>query len=196
VGPGPGVRWSGDGSLAPQRAPRWGAGTPAADGAAPAEGNRPILPPAALAERQPTVDGMVLASIPRRLAAFFLDLVIKILLLMVVVAFAGIEVSDPFDPPVQVVLGATALNFGYAFIFGISGLSPGQRMLRIRIVARDGSAPGVRRSLVRGVFSLNETLLYISAAWILFSGARQAVHDRVAGTLMVAAPPDEATPRS
>ncbi|MGE3855808.1 MAG: RDD family protein [Dehalococcoidia bacterium] len=202
MGPGPGVRWSGDGSLAPRRAPRWGVATPASEapstGSAsdgPAEPVRPPLPPAAVSGRQPTVDGMVLASIPRRLAAFFIDLVVKMFLLIIVMAFSGLQVEDPLDVPVELVLGATALNFGYAFLFGISGVSPAQRLLRIRIVALDGSTPGVRRSFVRSVFSLNETLLYVSAGWILFSGRRQAVHDRVAGTLMVAATEEPAPPR-
>lgn len=153
---------------------------------------RPILPPAAVLERQPVVDGMVLASILRRLGAFFIDLLIKAAILVVVITLAGIEVSDPLLLPTEVVLGITVLNFGYAFLFGISGVSPGLRALRIRIVALDGSAPGVRRSLVRAVFSLNETLLYISAAWILFTGRRQALHDKAAGTLVVRADTDDA----
>jgi len=192
VGPGPGVRWSGDGSLAPQRSPRWGSEAPAAG--LPAPGAPPDVPAAAIAGRQPTVDGMVLASVPRRLGAFFLDLAIKMVILAIAFAVSGVEFVDPRQVPVGSVVAATALNFGYAFLFGISGLSPGQRILKIRIVALDGSAPGRWRSLVRAVFSLNETLLYLSSTWILLDRRRQALHDKAAGTIMIVRPETEDAP--
>lgn len=192
VGPGPGVRWSGDGSLAPRRAPRWGAAPPVPAPPTVAEA-APV--PGAIADRRPTVDGMVLASVPRRLGAFFLDLAIKMVILAIVFAFSGVEFVDPREVPVGSVVGATVLNFGYAFLFGISGLSPGQRILKIRIVALNGEAPGTWRSFVRAVFSLNETLLYLSSGWILFDRRRQALHDKVAGTIMIMRPEAEDAPR-
>lgn len=194
AGPGPGVRWSGDGSLAPRRAPRWGSDTATAEPQTPVEA--PAALPGAIAGRQPTVDGMVLAGVPRRLGAFFLDLAIKMVILAISFAFSGVEFVDPRNVPVGSVVAATVLNFGYAFLFGISGLSPGQRILKIRIVALDGRAPGTWRSLVRAVSSLNETLLYLSSAWILVDRRRQALHDKAAGTIMIMRPEAEDAPRA
>jgi uncharacterized RDD family membrane protein YckC len=181
IGPGPGVRWSGDGSLAPRRAPRWGSGgTPAA------EADLAAVPPPGVRPRERTVDGMVLVSVSRRLAAFFVDLLVKIVIFAIALAFSGIEVIDATNVPVGIVLGAAVLNFAYSFLFGIGGISPAQRLLRMRVVAMDGSAPGMGRSLVRALFSLNETVLYVSSVWIIFDRRRQALHDKAAGTLVVA----------
>ncbi len=193
VGPGPGVRWSGDGSLAPRRAPRWGSGDlPAAD---PLEVGRPVEPPPARrSRRESTVDGRVLASPSRRVAAFFVDLGVKIVLFVLVVATSGADLTDPQQLPIELLLGAAVLNVGYAFIFGVSGLSPGGRLLRTRVVALDGSAPGVRRSLLRSVFSLNETVLYVSATWIMFDRRRQALYDKFAGTVVVMQPVEDEPP--
>jgi len=181
VGPGPGVRWTGDGSLAPRRAPRWGA-----DGTSSTLD--PSTAPRPAASREPMVDGMVLASAGRRLTGFFLDHLIKSVLIGIVIVIAGIEVTDWWALPMEVVVASAILNIGYAFVFGIAGVTPGARMLGIRVVATTGEDPGMRRSLVRAaVGSLNEMVFYAGSLWMLFDARRQTMMDRVAGTLVVRA---------
>ena len=185
---GPGVRWGGDGSLARSRAPRWGSGDAVLAGleVTPAGIHiPPPAPPGPLARRVATIDGMAFASPIRRVASFFVDTGLKIVIMMFGVLAAGVEFREGFTLPLEIGLAAIALNVAYAFVFGISGVSPGGRLLKIRIIRYDGDAPGIRRSFVRAVFSFNEPVLYVSSIWILFDARRQALHDKAAGTLVV-----------
>ena len=220
VGPGPGVRWSGDGSLAPRRAPRWGSSDLAATDATEAGG--PIPP--ALAGRQPTVDGMVLAPVYRRAGGWFIDYVLKSVLIFLVLIFVSLEgVTDPLVP--MIALPSQLLYHGYDFLFMANGRTPGMRWMRLRIVAAEnGQPPGFARSFRRATFVAGVYLfLYVSALMVrdagqdlstgeaaiafasqaLFFGShavafwdrrRQTVQDKIAGTLMIMQPVEDEPP--
>ncbi len=190
VPPGPGVRWEGDGELASQRAPKWGA-----DGTAPLDASTAdrVAAPRGASRSQPAVSGMVLVTAVRRLIAWILDRGLKSLIFVVVLSVAGIEVSPtPWEQP-QLIAASALLNAGYDFVFGIRGVTPAAFLLKIQIVDVEGRDPGVRKSLARAAASaINETLLYAGSLWIIFDARRQALQDKAAGTLVISTPePDE-----
>ena len=179
VRPGPGVRWAGDGMLAPKRAPQW-----ASEAAAS---------PIDRAHRRPTLDGTVsgiaLATLPRRLACWFVDRALKAIVFVVIVSVAGVEVTNASWPSSELILASALLNAGYDFVFGIHGVTPAAFVMRIRIVRVDGAEPGVRRSLVRAAgAALSESVFFIGAWVALFDARRQTLYDKLAGTAVVEAP--------
>ena len=211
VGPGPGVRWSGDGSLAPRRAPRWGA-----DPSTPAEA--PAPPPAA---REPMLDGMVFAPIYRRAGGWFIDYVLKSVLIFLVLIFVSLEgITDPLVP--LIALPSQLLYHGYDCVFMANGWTPGMRWMRLRIVRLDnGQIPGFARAFRRATFVAGVyLLLYVTAlivrdagpdvstghallafvAQALFFGShamafwdrrRQTLQDKVAGTVVIMQRPED-----
>ena len=184
--PGPALRWSGDGGLARRNAPLWGGDE--AD-AARAEGPEAVQPPAA-SRPAPVVaagaESRPLATSIRRLSAWMIDYMVKTFIFFLIISFARVEVGEtPWANP-ELVVASALLNAGYAFIFGIHGVTPAAYLLKIRIVALGGDEPGVRRSLVRAAgASLNEAFLFVGSLMMFFDPRRQTLHDKLAGTIVV-----------
>jgi uncharacterized RDD family membrane protein YckC len=221
IGPGPGIRWSGDGSLAPKRAPRWGADP--ATGPAEAEPPAEVIP-AGHARREPTVDGRVLAPVYRRAGGWFIDYVMKSVLIFLVLIFVSLEgITDPLIPIIA--LPSQLLYHGYDFLFMANGWTPGMRWMRLRIVRVDnGQPPGYARSFRRATFVAGVYLFLYATALIvrdagnevtgwhaliafaaqsLFFGShavafwdrrRQTLQDKIAGTVVVIQPREDDRP--
>ena len=191
-----GLRWAGDGALRRERAPAWGGDEPV--------GARPPGLAGRLTwrdERQVTVlDGLVLASTARRALGWMVDVGLKPVLFVLVLAVAGIEPPSPDRPTEATALIAWAtLTLGFDWICFSAGWSPGMRLLRIRIVRADnGREPGVRRGLVRTLGSVLSQIpigigfVGIGHLWAAWHPRRQTWHDMMARTYVVLAPP--ATP--
>ena len=83
--------------------------------------------------------------------------------------------------PVALVLGAAY----YAFFWGMSGATPGKRVLGLTVVAEDGTTPiGMSRATLRVLgYLASGLLLDIGFLMIAFGGT--ALHDRIAGTRVV-----------
>jgi len=89
-----------------------------------------------------------------------------------------------------VVVPALALYFLYHPILEVAlrGSTPGKRMAGVRVVARDGSAPGVGALLVRNVFRLIDSLpvFYgLGLALVVLTREHVRCGDMAAGTLLV-----------
>jgi uncharacterized RDD family membrane protein YckC len=80
----------------------------------------------------------------------------------------------------------------FAFFWSANGQTPGDRLLGIRV--EDAASPGpisTRRALVRVlVLPLSFIPLFAGILLILVDGRRRALHDRLAGTVVVYAPAD------
>jgi uncharacterized RDD family membrane protein YckC len=168
----PGPRWGGDGSLRPRTS------RPSDDPASPLhlEGQR--RPDAPALELPP----WPLSAIWRRAIAWVIDFGIKVVLLQIVLIIAGIDVSQVAD----VVLPAQVLTLGYNWLFFMQGWTPGSRMLGMRIVRLDGTAPGPWFALVRvaGVV-ISEFALFFGYTWAIWDARRQTWQDKFAGTFVV-----------
>lgn len=83
----------------------------------------------------------------------------------------------------------------FAVSWAVTGATLGMALLGIRVVGADRSAAGTRRAVVRALaFPLSVALFGLGFLGILFHARRRALHDLIAGTVVVyaAAPGPEA----
>jgi uncharacterized RDD family membrane protein YckC len=74
----------------------------------------------------------------------------------------------------------------FAGFWSTAGQTPGMRLMRVRVVAGDGRPPSTSRSLLRVVWlMLSIALLFLGLATALVDRRRRALHDFVAGTVVV-----------
>jgi uncharacterized RDD family membrane protein YckC len=113
------------------------------------------------------------ANFGRRFAALLIDWA----LCLVIASFY----ADPRIvawPPVVVLILFNAL------LIGLFGQTPGMTLARLRAVsAADGGAIGIPKGLLRGV------LLALLVPAVIMDGDRRGLHDRAAGSIVVALPP-------
>jgi uncharacterized RDD family membrane protein YckC len=85
------------------------------------------------------------------------------------------------------VVGLYALYF--VVQIGKWGQTPGKRLAGIRVVGPEGTAPGMRRALMREVVGkvLSSSALYAGFIWPVWDSQGQAWHDKIAGTYVVPA---------
>ena len=91
-----------------------------------------------------------------------------------------------FDPICAAFLGIIVLYF--VILEGMVGATFGKWVLGIRVVGRNGGKPGLRKSLLRNVLRLVDTLPVLNilgVVLILRSPERARFGDRVAGTRVV-----------
>ena len=83
--------------------------------------------------------------------------------------------------PIAIGLGAAY----YAVFWGLSGATPGKRMLGLAVATEDGATPiGMSRATLRILgYCASSLLLGIGFLMIAFGGT--ALHDRIAGTRVV-----------
>jgi uncharacterized RDD family membrane protein YckC len=81
----------------------------------------------------------------------------------------------------------TLLAGAYFVLFWtVAGQTPGMRPMRLRVLAPDGAAPGVARSVVRFLgLLLAMAPLFIGFLPVLFDARRRGLHDFLAGTVVV-----------
>lgn len=92
------------------------------------------------------------------------------------------------DPLCMVFLAAMFLYF--VLLEGLSGATPGKRLMRLRVVGAGGGRAGLGRSLVRNVLRVVDglpTLGLVGAILISVTAERTRVGDLVAGTRVVRA---------
>jgi uncharacterized RDD family membrane protein YckC len=88
-------------------------------------------------------------------------------------------------------VGAVGLFLGMAGLYqlyfgGISGQTPGMRLMGIRLISYRGTPPGPARGLLRLV-ALAVSLLPAGLGWLwaLFDREHRALHDHLAGTYVI-----------
>jgi uncharacterized RDD family membrane protein YckC len=88
------------------------------------------------------------------------------------------------------VLGALWAAGYFVFFWSTTGQTPGDRIMRIRVIADDADQPlTVKRSLVRLVGAvLSALILFLGYALILVDARRRGLHDRMAHSVVVYVP--------
>jgi len=101
------------------------------------------------------------------------------------------DIADPAVPLALAVLPAVLAAYNW-FFWGLAGRTPGMALLGIRVVTVRGGRASWFASLVRAVVL---AYLPIGALWSLVDRRGQALHDKLARTMVVAAarPPAVAT---
>ena len=143
---------------------------------------------------------LAVAGTGARALAFLIDLVIRVILVVAWYVIAtlvynrGWSLSAPPDPTgtwyLYVALPATLIYALYHCVLEIAmrGRTPGKRMVGVKLVTRNGSAPGAAAYLVRNVFRLVDSfpLGYgVGLVTSVITRDHVRVGDLAAGTLLV-----------
>jgi uncharacterized RDD family membrane protein YckC len=74
----------------------------------------------------------------------------------------------------------------FATFYSLVGYTPGKYLVGLKVVRTDGFRLGFWRSVVRGIsYYLSALLLFMGFIWIIFDKNRQALHDKIAGTVVI-----------
>ncbi|SAK78319.1 RDD family protein [Caballeronia temeraria] len=137
---------------------------------------------------------MRLATFSERARALFIDSIWWTLIVLVVPLGPSVE-DIPLSPDalaatftlwLMVAQCIPILVTGVLWI--VWGTSPGKRALRLRIVDADSHEPMTRRQAVLRTIGYVLTFALCGAGflWIMFNPRKQALHDRIANTVVVA----------
>ncbi|WP_229073718.1 RDD family protein [Actinoplanes sp. DH11] len=109
------------------------------------------------------------------------------MVLVMIASVAGVDAREIRDLVVSpYLLGLPSVMAIYCASFWLlAGRTPGMAVLGLRVVRADGRPVRWPAALVRGVL-----LAYfpVGALWLIVDRRRQAVHDKVAGTVVVRVP--------
>jgi len=143
--------------------------------------------------RAPREEDQVYAGLATRAVAFALDLVVAGIAFLAAAALAALAltlIGRPDEWVGAALLGSLwVLAAGAYFVvcWSTVGQTPGLRVVGKRVV-RGEEPPGVGRAVVRFlVLVLGLVPFLVSVALVLLDGRRRALHDLVAGTVVVAA---------
>jgi uncharacterized RDD family membrane protein YckC len=143
---------------------------------------------------------LAVAGTGARALAFLIDLVIRTILVVAWYVVAtllyngGWNLSAPLDPEsswyLYVALPATGIFTLYHCVLEIAmrGRTPGKRMIGVRLVTRNGSAPTLAAYLVRNVFRLVDSFPVgygVGLITTIVTRDQVRVGDLAAGTLLV-----------
>jgi uncharacterized RDD family membrane protein YckC len=74
----------------------------------------------------------------------------------------------------------------FATFYSLVNYTPGKYLVGLRVVRTDGFRLGFWRSVVRGIgYYLSALLLFMGFIWIIFDKNRQALHDKIANTVVI-----------
>jgi len=133
-----------------------------------------------------------LASPGRRLGAYLLDVVIfGCLIGFSIVPVAGIIAHEELsDNQVIAVLICGMLFFAavlWTLILFRNGLTPGKKILGIKVIKEDGGRAGFITMLIREVVgkSISSLIFSLGFLWILFDRENQGWHDKLMNTYVI-----------
>ncbi len=145
------------------------------------------------------------AGFVTRAVAFYVDRLIVIVVVAVISLFLGFAVqffrpSELFGTQdlvqtivaiVAVVLAGT-LDLVYCVGFWmLAGQTPGKRLMGLVVVKTDGGRVRLGAAILRWVGYWLSGILFLGYLWVLVDNRRQALHDKLAGTLVVYSRPEE-----
>jgi uncharacterized RDD family membrane protein YckC len=142
-----------------------------------------------------------------RFIAFIIDLIIIFLSITLIVFFVGL-ISDffnlnniisnwlgngKFQLYVQTGTKIFAGIFSYlfsllyqAFFWSLTGQTPGKFLLGLKVVRTNSKRLGFWRAFARALgYYLSAIILFLGFIWIIFDNRRQALHDKIVGTLVI-----------
>jgi uncharacterized RDD family membrane protein YckC len=168
-------------------------------GLSPALGSRSSSPAGSAGLVRPSL--VLVAQLPhhaglvRRVAAAGLDLFLAGLAAIVASSIAGqaaiiVQGHHTADPrAVAWTVGIAVLAAYQPFFWARYGATPGMQLFGICLTRPDGSRLGPARAIGRELAMVASALpLLLGFAWAAWDARGQAWHDRIAGTVVVAAP--------
>jgi uncharacterized RDD family membrane protein YckC len=127
----------------------------------------------------------------RRFAALTIDTII-LYLFIIILSLIGtrlMPINNGFTwvrmiPYYGMALIINAVYFTY--FHGISGQTPGKRMLGLRVVQAGGAPMTPEIAFLRWVgYIISKVPLFLGFIWAAFDGSKQGWHDKIAGTCVI-----------
>lgn len=120
---------------------------------------------------------------------FYDGLLLFAVLMLAAIPLAFVDAAVREWAPVEWSIRAYLLGVCFVYFAGFwryGGQTLGMRAWRLRLRARDGTAPGARDLALRFAAAiLSWLLLGAGFVWILFNRRREALHDRLSGTVIL-----------
>ena len=145
-------------------------------------------------QRNPLVSTMRLATFSERARALFLDSIWWTVILLFVPLGPSIE-TFPLSPDAfaaTVVLWLIVAQcipiLVTGLLWAVWGTSPGKHVVRLRIVDADSREPmTVKQATLRTIgYLLTFAMCGAGFLWVMFNPRKQALHDRIAKTIVIA----------
>lgn len=139
------------------------------------------------------------AGFVTRMMAFVIDLLIVTALLAILVEVLQL-VSDALplgratETLLKLMMIAAAFVVQYTYYVGfwmLAGQTPGKRIMGLRVVRTDGKRLTLLAASIRWVAYWLSAILFLGFLWVIIDNRRQAWHDKLAGTMVVYAWPEE-----
>lgn len=132
-----------------------------------------------------------LASPGKRLGAYFLDILVPAVALILIfgITVAGATTGTEAGIGVGVLLGIV-LFLGYivwALILFAKGVTPGKKLLGMRVIKEDGTGAGLFTMLIREWIgkAISGMIFSLGFLWILFDRDKQGWHDKLMSRYVV-----------
>ena len=120
------------------------------------------------------------ASFGRRATAFLID----IFVVGLVIAFLPSSIGNLGGGTFFLVV-----LLAYTMLGSAQGVTPGKRALGLRVVNRDGEAPGLASGVIRVVMETVSAILFLGYLWMVWDKDKQTWHDKAAKTYVVRTEP-------
>ena len=160
--------------------------------AAQATAHRVHRPPEA-DEGSTAYAGLVTRTLAFAVDAALINLVAIVVGVVAALVFSVLPVSDDLGSLLAVaggvLFGAWIVAY-FAFFWTSTGVTPGNRAMRIRVMRADGRPLRPRHALVRMVGIVLSLPLLVGFVPILFERRRRGLPDMLAGTVVVTTPRD------
>ena len=137
-------------------------------------------------QAQPSCPACGQPLIPVRVAGFWRRSVAALVDLAILALTAGPMFFEPLDILVWVAPLLAMVGLYFILFIALSGRTPGQKLVGIRVINRAGGPPGPWRALLR----LAGTALGLApgglgSLWMAFDREKRAFHDYLTGTYVV-----------
>jgi uncharacterized RDD family membrane protein YckC len=145
------------------------------------------------------------AGFVTRLGAYIIDQLVIAGIISLVTIVAGfvmqsLQINELLGAQriAQVIMTTLALLLIISFLilyyigfWMLAGQTPGKRLMGVRIVRTDGERITLGPAIRRWVGYWLSAILFLGYLWVLVDDRRQALHDKLAGTLVVYAWPEQ-----
>ncbi|MCX8086672.1 MAG: RDD family protein [Rhodocyclaceae bacterium] len=143
--------------------------------------------------------GLPLASLRRRLACLLYEslVVLGVLAVLFLLPQAGLSLAlgGVLPGPLLFLHVFVALGAYFVWFWHRRGQTLAMQTWRLKLVRLDGQAPNLKQLLLRYLLAWASLSFYGAGLfWAIFDRERQFLHDRLAGTRLIDAPPTRASP--
>ena len=153
---------------------------------------RPELPPATVAVADSRYAGLATRALAFAVDAAIVDAVALFVGLVVALGLSLFKIPDDVKVVLAALGGALALLWAVAyftFFWSTTGQTPGDRVMRLRVLREDGGSLKPIRAMLRLAVAALGLFLFLGYVPILLNDRRRALHDWAAGTVVVNEPP-------